>query len=204
MASTSSVSTNRLSSTLRGYGGLASGLDRDELIEQMSAASRSKIASQKQKQDKLEWQQTALRNITTKCYEFSNKYTSYSSPATNLLSSKMYSRTLVSAIGANSGCISVSGTANSGEMMSIAGIKQLAKQASLSTTGSISDRDLKTGGIELDAGGKLSKQSAISNIAGEALYVKYGSTIYTVSMPMDGDYGGRDDQYTARQGRSGQ
>lgn len=188
MASTSSVSTNRLSSTLRGYGGLASGLDRDELIEQMSAASRSKIASQKQKQDKLEWQQTALRNITTKCYEFSNKYTSYSSPATNLLSSKMYSRTLVSAIGANSGCISVSGTANSGEMMSIAGIKQLAKQASLSTTGSISDRDLKTGGIELDAGGKLSKQSAISNIAGEALYVKYGSTIYTVSMPMDGDY----------------
>ncbi len=50
----SSVSgTQSLSSSLssiRGYGGLASGLDRDTLIEQMTSGTQAKIAAQKQKQ----------------------------------------------------------------------------------------------------------------------------------------------------------
>ena len=46
MASISSLSasTNSAMSSLRGYGGLASGLDRDELIEGMTSGTQTKIS----------------------------------------------------------------------------------------------------------------------------------------------------------------
>ena len=78
MSTISSVSSN-LTSSIRGFGGLASGLDRDTLIEQFTAGTRSKIAQQKQKQQKLQWTQEAIRNITDKIYDFTNSFTSYSS-----------------------------------------------------------------------------------------------------------------------------
>ncbi len=177
----SSVSSTSLSSTLRGYGGLASGLDRDELIEQMSSASRLKIAKQQQKKDKLEWQQTAIRNITSKIYDFTSKFTSYSKPSTNLMSSQLYTRNRITATGANSACVSVSGTASATQNISIAGIKQLASNASMSTE-ALSDQTLETGTIELGKGGKLSSETDISKIAGNSLYITYGKKVYTVSM----------------------
>lgn len=52
----SNSSYSSLSSQIRGYGGLASGLDRDTLIEQMTSGTRAKIAKQGQQKTKLEWQ----------------------------------------------------------------------------------------------------------------------------------------------------
>ena len=54
MSTISSVSSN-LTSSIRGFGGLASGLDRDTLIEQFTAGTRSKIAQQKQKQQDIQY-----------------------------------------------------------------------------------------------------------------------------------------------------
>ena len=50
MASISSLSgsTNNAMSSLRGYGGLASGLDRDELIAGMTSGTQTKITKQEQ------------------------------------------------------------------------------------------------------------------------------------------------------------
>ena len=81
MASISSTSSSSgsLSSQIRGYGGLASGLDRDTLIEQMTSGTRSKIAKQGQQKTKLEWQMEAMRDITSKIYGFTSNYTSYAS-----------------------------------------------------------------------------------------------------------------------------
>ena len=79
MSTISSVSSN-LTSSIRGFGGLASGLDRDTLIEQFTAGTRSKIAQQKQKQQKLQWTQEAIRNITDKIYNFTNSEAFVSSP----------------------------------------------------------------------------------------------------------------------------
>lgn len=178
-------STGGLSSTIRGYGGLASGLDRDELIQQMTAGTRSKIAQQKQKQQKLEWTQTALREITNKIYNFSSSFTSYSS-VTNLTSSKMFARTLITANGANSKAVSVTGTATSSKTMSITQITKLASNASLST-GKVSSQKLETTQMQLGpkvAGeaGELGVESDVSTIVGDSLFIKYGSTIYSVTM----------------------
>ncbi|MBR5229700.1 MAG: flagellar filament capping protein FliD [Firmicutes bacterium] len=180
MASISSVNSSGsgLSSSLQGFGGLASGLDRDSLIEQFTAATRSKIAKQKQQQQKLEWTQTAIRNITSKIYNFSNSFTSYSS-ATNLTSKALFSRSQISAVGENSKYVSVTGTAASAENLSISRIKQLASNASMST-GSVSAKTLST--AEISATGNLSDKKEISAIEGDALYVRYGDKLYSVSM----------------------
>lgn len=179
MSTISSLSNTSLQSSIRGYGGLASGLDRDTLIEQFTAGTRSKIAQQQQKQQKLTWTQEAIRNITDKIYNFTNTYTSYAS-GSNLTSSKLFSRNLISAVGDNAKYVSVTGNAASSENMSIARIKQLASNASMST-GSVSAQSLKTADI-----GALDSEKEISTIEGDALYVKYGNNIYSVKMTGDG------------------
>lgn len=84
--------------SIRGYGGLASGLDRDTLIEQLTAGTQAKIDAANQQKTKLEWEQEAIRTITDMMYDFTNKYTSYSS-STNLLSSSFYGRTDIRSTG---------------------------------------------------------------------------------------------------------
>lgn len=188
MAAVSSTSNSysSLSSQIRGYGGLASGLDRDTLIEQMTSGTRSKIAKQGQQKTKIEWQMEAMRDITSKIYNFTNGYTSYASP-NNLLSSNLFSRNQVTAVGDNSKYVSVSGTAGSDASMSIAGIKQLASNARL-TTGTVSNRALTTGAMALGANNDLSVKTDVSTIAGDAFYIKYGNTNYTVKLLDTDDY----------------
>ncbi len=185
---TTSSSLSSSLSTIRGYGGLASGLDRDTLIEEMTSGTRAKIAAQQQKQQKVEWQMEAYRNITTKIYEFTNAYTSYSS-STNLTSSKLFSRSLVSALGANSSKVSVSGTATSADNMSIARIKQLAKNATM-TTQNVSSDTMSTGEIATNLGAT----NTVSTIAGDALYIKYGTQSYTVKLTDSEEYDYTDPQ----------
>ena len=48
MSSVSSTSSSLGNTALRGFGGLASGIDRDALIEQMTARTTSKITAKKQ------------------------------------------------------------------------------------------------------------------------------------------------------------
>lgn len=182
----SSVSgTQSLSSSLssiRGYGGLASGLDRDTLIEQMTSGTQAKIAAQKQKQTKIQWTQEAIRNITSKIYGFTTDFTSYAS-AKNLTSTKLFSRNQITALGENSKYVSVSGTAASAEHMSIARIKQLARNASM-TASDVSTGAMSTGEMESD----LSKTSDVSTIVGNSLYIKYGKDLYSVRMEDKEEY----------------
>ena len=53
MSSVSSTSSSLGNTALRGFGGLASGIDRDTLIEQMTARTTSKITAKKQAMTKL-------------------------------------------------------------------------------------------------------------------------------------------------------
>lgn len=133
-------------SSIRGYGGLASGLDRDTLIEQLTAGTQAKIDKANQDKTKLEWEQEAIRAITDMMYDFTQKYTSYSS-STNLLGSAFYGRTDITANGANSKYVSVTGSTNTADLMTVLGVKELAQAASLKTNGNASDRTLNLGEI---------------------------------------------------------
>lgn len=185
MSSISGLGGNTLSGTssLRGYGGLASGLDRDTLIKNMTYATSSKIAAQKQKKQTIAWTQEAMRNITGKTYEFSSKYMSYAS-SSNLLGSKLFSRNQVTALGSNSGFVSVTGSSVSADTISILGVKSLAQIAQMTTNQAVSDQTLMTGGVSND----LSTETWADQVTGESLTIKYGSKSYTVTLVPDKDF----------------
>ncbi len=135
--------TTSTSSSIRGYGGLASGLDRDTLIEGMTSGTTSKITQQQKKQQQLEWKQAAIQSITSKLLDFSNKYTSWSS-STNLFSSMLWGRNKITTTGTNSKFVSVSGSGASAEGVTIMGVKQLAQKAKWSTETGVSNQTLST------------------------------------------------------------
>lgn len=162
-------------SSIRGYGGLVSGLDRDSLIEGMTTATRAKIAKQQKQKQTYLWKQEAYRSISSKLVEFSQKYTSYVNQSTNISSPSFWAKSSITAIGDNSKYISVSGSSSLADSMSIVGVKQLAKDASMSSTGAASDQLLTTGSINLGT-------EDVSTLEGQSLSFQYGSKTYTVSL----------------------
>ncbi len=168
---------------IRGYGGLASGLDRDSLIEGMTYGTQLKIAQQEQKKDLLEWEQDAIQNITTKMYEFGQKYTSFSS-STNLLGSTLFSRNSVTAVGENSKYIKVSGSDVAADTISILGVKSLAERAQMTSAEAVSDRTLDTGAFSM----ALDTEVDISKLEGTFFSVTYGDQNYLVSLPAEAEY----------------
>ena len=77
LSSTGSVSgSSSLGNTsLRGFGGMVSGINRDEIIEAMTLHTTNKIANQKADITKLQWKQEAYRNLTDQILDLSDKYT---------------------------------------------------------------------------------------------------------------------------------
>ena len=179
MASIGSLSSSTSSlvsggNGLHGYGGLASGLDRDTLIESMTYATRVKIAKKQQKKQSLEWKQTAYRSVTDKLVALSSKYMDYTNPTSNLSSSALFAKTNITSYGKNSSKVSVtSAGSNSADSLTILGVKQMAKNASY-TTGAASDKTLQTGAINSDT-------QYVSRLKGETLSIEYSGKTYTVS-----------------------
>lgn len=176
MASALTSIKNSTTSSIKGYGGLASGLDRDTLIEGMTSSTRAKIAKQQKKKQTYAWQQEAYRSISSKLVEFSKKYTSYTNPSTNLSSPGFWARSNITPVGANSKYVSVSGSSSGSDSMSIVGVKQLANKASIISSDKVSDGILMTGKIN------FTDSESVSTLEGQSLYFKYGNKNYSVSL----------------------
>ncbi|WP_349674494.1 flagellar filament capping protein FliD [Lacrimispora sp.] len=175
MASALTSIKNSSASSIKGYGGLASGLDRDTLIEGMTASTKAKIAKQQKKKQTYSWTQEAYRSVSSKLVEFSKKYTSYTNQSTNLSSPSFWARSSVTTVGANSSYVSVSGSSSLSDSMSIVGVKQLASKASITSNGNVSDSELATGSINFGS-------ESVSTLEGQSLYFKYGTKTYSVSL----------------------
>lgn len=173
----STTSSSIGNSSIRGFGGLASGLDRDELIEQMTYGTSSKITQQQQKKTQLQWKQEAIRSISSKMISFMNKYTSSITASTNLFNSNFWGRNKITTSGANSKYVSVSGRAISGDVFSITSVKQLAQKAKLSSASSVStDKVMTTGVIDDDP----TKKYDVENLVGKKISFDYGAESYSI------------------------
>ena len=139
--------TNSTANSIRGYGGLASGMDRDTLIEGMTYGTTSKITQQQQKKQQLEWKQNAVRAISDMMIAFANKYTASLTSSGNLFSSMFWGRNNITTTGANSKFVSVTGTASAANAITIMGVKQMAKDAKWSSSQAVSDMKVQTGEI---------------------------------------------------------
>lgn len=74
VSSSTSSNNNSSLSGINGYGGLVSGLDTDSLVASLTSTEQTKIDKQNQQITKLEWQQSAYREIITKMQSFQSKY----------------------------------------------------------------------------------------------------------------------------------
>ena len=179
MSSVGSLSSSTSSSIFNSSNritGLASGLDTDALIESMTAATRAKIAKQKQDKQLLQWQMDDYRSISSKLIDFQNKYLSYSS-STNLRSPNFFDKSLLSVLGDNSKYVSVSGTSKTVENIAISAVEQLAKNSSYVSSSAVSDQTLSGSEIKGD------ETFISSKLEGTYLSFSYGNKNYTVSLP---------------------
>lgn len=159
--------------------GLASGMDTESMIENMTKATRLKIAQQKQKKELLGWKQQAYQSVSTPLIEFSRKYMDYQSP-TNLLSSAFFDQSIITSVGKNNGLVSATGKTTSD--VKINGVHQLASSANDHGIGSaLANASIETGEIGMD------QDITVHDLAGEGLTFKYGNKRYSVSLPQGAD-----------------
>lgn len=177
----SSLSTSLYgTSTNKGVGGLLSGLDTDDLVKQMTAATRNKINRQYQSKQKLLYRQEAYREISKKLLTFSDKYFSYSSGSkTNILSSRFFESNTYKS---SSSYVNVTGNANEISNFKINSISSVAKAASHTTTYTTTSQSFSSGDI----------LSEISSLAGDTMTIEYDGTKYNLKISEDFKYSGQD------------
>ena len=168
MSSVSRTSSSLGNTALRGYGGLASGIDRDALIEQMTARTTSKITSKKQAMTKLEWKRDAYRSISNKIIDLQDNYLSYSATK-SLKNSDFFAKNQVSVQGDPdyTKYISATGNADTASRVSVLGVKQLATSATLISGEKKTDSAITLGGIS--ASDFENKEVKTSNLSGTKL-----------------------------------
>ena len=164
MSSVSSTSSSLGNTALRGFGGLASGIDRDTLIEQMTARTTSKITAKKQAMTKLEWKRDAYRSISNKIIDLQDNYLSYSATK-SLKNSDFFAKNQVSVQGDPdyTKYISATGNADTASRVSVLGVNTLATSATLISGEKKTDSAITLGGIsESDFSNKEIKTSNLS------------------------------------------
>lgn len=177
----SATSANLYGASIRGVTGLASGMDVDSMIEGMTSATRQKIEKQLQKRQILEWKQEAYRSVSSKLIDFNSKFLSLSA-SLSLNRASTFARSVVTAHGKNSSKVSVSGGSAALDNLKIQEIKQLAKNASLSSQQTVTSGKLETG--ELDLAGMIKTE----NLSDTHLEFKYGGKTYSAFLDSSRDY----------------
>lgn len=168
MSSVSRTSSSLGNTALRGFGGLASGIDRDALIEQMTARTTSKITSKKQAMTKLEWKRDAYRSISNKIIDLQDNYLSYSATK-SLKNSDFFAKNQVSVQGDPdyTKYISATGNADTASRVSVLGVNKLATSATLISGEKKTDSAITLGGIS--ASDFENKEVKTSNLSGTKL-----------------------------------
>lgn len=178
MASISSLMSSGSSSSIYGsrnsniISGLASGMDTEAMIEGMIQGYQQKITQLGQDRTMLQWQQSAYQSISDKLVEFSRKYMSYNSPATNLFSASFFNNAiLTSANGTHAGLVSATGKSSSTIVLN--SVAQLAEAARY--THDASGLGTVGKGQPVD----LSEAKSVSAVSG-SLSLKYGNKEITL------------------------
>lgn len=126
MASVSSTSSLG-NTSLRGFGGMASGINRDEIIEQMTLGTNTKITNAKGDITKLQWKQEAYRGLSDMIIGLSDNYGSFTS-SSSLVDPTLFAKSIISVHGSDKSSKYVTATGSSDLIgnVSISAVRQLA------------------------------------------------------------------------------
>lgn len=142
------------------FSGLVSGLDTESLVKAMTANTKNRINSQKQKLQSLTWKQESYRDVISKISDFKDKYLDILS-STSIKANAVLKK--YSATSSNEKVVTATAAAGATAAKYTVREAHAAKSASVSSTGSIS-----TGEVMLDFSHAVSGRS------------------YTVEMELDG------------------
>lgn len=124
------------SSKGKGTNGLLSGLDTDELVQQMLSSTKDKINKQYQAKQKLVYEQEAYRGISKKMIDFKDKYFSFASGSnTNILSSSFFKSNTIES---SSDYINVTGNTDNIKNFTIDNITSIASKAKFTSNKQVS------------------------------------------------------------------
>lgn len=126
MASVSSTSSLG-NTSLRGFGGMVSGIDRDEIIEQMTLGTTTKITNAKNDITKLQWKQEAYRSLSDMIIGLSDNYGSFTS-SSSLVDPTLFAKSIISVHGSDKSSKYVTATGSSDLIgnVAISAVRQLA------------------------------------------------------------------------------
>lgn len=169
-----SISNSLYGSTInKGFGGLMSGLDTDELVKQMTAATRNKINRQYQSKQKLLYRQEAYREVSSKLLAFSDKYFSYSTGSkTNILSASFFEAYTFKS---SSNYVNVTGNAENIKNFSINSISQVASAATYTSLSTVSDKEFFSSVIP----------ESMPSLAGDTMTIEYDGKKYNLQIGKD-------------------
>lgn len=124
---------------------LASGLDTETLIKALTYGTQTRIDNQTFQKEKAQWSQDAYRSIDQLISDFENKYFSYTSSGTNLLSTQFFSSSVLTS---SSGIVSATGDTSAAAGLTINSISSLASAATYNSTNPVTDETITSGAIQ--------------------------------------------------------
>ena len=165
--------------TSKGIGGMATGLDTDEIIRGMTIGTRSKIAKQLQSKQLYTWKSDAMRNVSSKLINFSKKYTSYTS-STNLTSSSFFMKSEITTSGSNAGKVTVSGSSGITDGISILSATKSAAGSAIADA--VGDKTLVGDNINI---GKISELISAGTLTDKQISFSYNGTSKNITLTKD-------------------
>lgn len=169
MASVSGATSSLGNTALRGFGGLASGIDRDTLIEQLTSGTSSKITKQKMAMTKLTWKQEAFRSISGKILDLQDNFLGFSS-SNSLKDPSFFAKNQITVMGDSNitKYVKASGTSDMIDYLSLMGVKQLATSANRLSDSKTGPGSITTG-ISKDKFESKNPDTLTSNLEGTKL-----------------------------------
>ncbi|HOA41968.1 MAG TPA: flagellar filament capping protein FliD [Bacillota bacterium] len=162
-----------------GIGGLVSGMDIDELVQGLTAASRQKILKQQQTVQKLQWKQQAYRTVIKALSEFQSSYLDVLSP-TNFRSASFFNTVKATSSSAAVSVITTpSATAGT---ITINSIRQLATSQKI--TGTQPASKALSGTLQSETPGTLPESEIIhlaDSLAGKSISLNLDGKVKVVT-----------------------
>jgi flagellar hook-associated protein 2 len=114
----------------KGIAGLVTGINTEEMIQQMTLGMRVRIAQVQQRQTLVGWRGEAFQSVTSSLLDFRNKFMN-SASATNMRNANFFQSAIITAQGKNASAVSITGSSSSAlSNFSISKIESLATTAS--------------------------------------------------------------------------
>lgn len=173
-----SININSFSSisSRKGVSGLMSGLDTDDLVKNLTAATRSRITKTMQNKQIVKWKQEAYQDITDDMDKFYTKYFKYASSSDSIFNKRFFSSSEITS--SSSKYVTANGNNEAVNDVVVKDIRELATKTGFTSSHRVSQQSL-------DSKSKIYESWDQNTMAGQRITISYGGKNYSVGVSSD-------------------